>query len=107
MKVLFLEDLNDYVIMWFRLLDNQNSYLGLILPGMVVSQEEGKSHSQTRQLFPSPLMAFHQLFSWISLGYNQEVAFSTERLVFLKHNIIHPLSFTISEQADNQYLLIY
>lgn len=73
---------------------------------MVASQEEGKSHSQTRQLFPSPLMAFHQLFSWISLGHNQEAAFSTERLVFLEHNIIHPLSLTISEQAHIQHLLM-
>lgn len=73
---------------------------------MVVSQVEGKSHSQTRQLFPSPLKAFHQLFSWISLGHNQEVAFSTERLVFLKHSIIHPLSLSISEQARVQHLLI-
>lgn len=73
---------------------------------MVVSQEEGKSHSQTRQLFPSPLMAFRQLFSWISLGYNQEAAFSTERLVFLKHSIIHPLNLTISEQAHIKHLLI-
>lgn len=106
MKVLFLENLNDYVIMEFRLLDNQNSYLGLILPGMVASQEEGKSHSQTRQLFPSPLMAFHQLFSWISLGHNQQAAFSTERLVFLKHSIIHPLSLTINEQSHTQHPLI-
>lgn len=63
---------------------------------MVVSQEEGKSHSQTRQLCPSPLMAFHQLFSLISLGHNQEAAFSTEILVFLK-DIKHCLSLTISE----------
>lgn len=66
---------------------------------MVVSQEEGKSHSQTRQFFPSPLIAFRQLFSWISLGHNQEASFSTERLAFLKHNIIPSLSLGISEQA--------
>lgn len=93
-NVLFLKNPNDDTIMQFSLLDSQNSYLGLILPGMVVSQEEGKSHSQTRQLFPSPSMAFHQLSSWFSLGHNQEAAFSTERPVFLKHSINHPLSHT-------------
>lgn len=57
-----------------------NSYLDLVQPDKVVSLEEGKSHNQTRQLFPSLLMAFHQL---VSLGHNQVAVFSAERPVFL------------------------
>lgn len=60
------------------------SHLGLTLLNRAASPEEGRSHSQTRQLSPFPWVSCLPSVSWFSLGCGLVASSSTERLKSLE-----------------------